>query len=276
MENKPLPDIQNSKVNSISISRVGVSRIDFPLTIYRKDGSTQTVYSVINLYGSLPKTQKGTNMSRFLEILVQFRDKPLDSNSFRLMLSKLIEKIETKDTYAEAEFNYFIDKEAPVTKGKIGPLAYKVTLIGRLQYTIFTYSLKIEVPVTSVCPCSKEISRYGAHNQRGYVTVQIQFEPNKSLYIEDLVNLIERQGSCQVYPLLKRPDEKWVTETGYKHAKFVEDISRDVALELQELKEIKKFKVKVENYESIHAHNAIAYIFRKRKGNKWVNDNGGV
>jgi GTP cyclohydrolase I len=269
-----LPDLQNTKVNSIAIARVGVTRIDFPLTLHTANKELQVVHSTINLYGSLPRTQKGTNMSRFLEVLMEYKGKPLNADNLRAFLQKLIKRIETKDAYAEISFSYFIDKEAPVSKGKIAPLSYKCTLIGRLQGTIYTHTLKVAVPVTSVCPCSKEISKYGAHNQRGYVTVQVQFDWGKSMLLEDLIKIIEKQGSCQVYPILKRRDEKYVTEYGYKHPKFVEDIARDVALALQTKKEIRKFKVKVENFESIHTHNATAYVFRKRKGSVWVSDVG--
>ena len=273
-ENEKLPDVQNTKVDSISINRVGVTRISFPLTIYNKEGKVQSIHAKINIYGSLPKSQRGTNMSRYLEILMDFKDQPLDNDNLRKFLLALIKRVETKDIYTEIEFKYFIEKQSPVSK-KIGIQSYSCTLIGRLKYTIYSYVLKVVVPLTSVCPCSKEISKFGAHNQRGYVTVQIQFDKNKSMLIEDIVKLVEGQGSCEVYPILKRPDEKWVTETGYKNPKFVEDICRGVAAELQMRKEIKKFKIKVENFESIHDHNAVSFIFRKRKGNRWVSDEGG-
>jgi len=273
-ENEKLPDVQNTKVDSISINRVGVTRISFPLTIYNKEGKVQSIHAKINIYGSLPKSQRGTNMSRYLEILMDFKDQPLDSSNLRKFLLALIKRVETKDIYTEIEFKYFIEKQSPVSK-KTGIQSYSCTLIGRLQYTIYSYVLKVVVPLTSVCPCSKEISKFGAHNQRGYVTVQIQFDKNKSMLIEDIVKLVEGQGSCEVYPILKRPDEKWVTETGYKNPKFVEDICRGVATELQTRKEIKKFKIKVENFESIHDHNAVSFIFRKRKGSRWVSDDGG-
>jgi len=265
-----LPDIQNTKISSIQINRVGVTRIDFPLKV-----GNQTVSAKINLYGSLPKTQRGTNMSRYIEILMEFKSVVMDENTLKKMLYKLLKKVETKDIYADIEFKYYIDNQSPVSK-KMGVLGYDCFMIGRLHQAGFTYILKLVVPVTSVCPCSKHISKYGAHNQRGYVTTQIQFENNRSIPIEDLISLIEAQGSCPVYSLLKRPDEKWVTEHAYQHPKFVEDIARDVSLVLQERKEIRKFRVKVENFESIHSHNACAYIFRKKKGDTWVSDMGEV
>jgi len=269
-----LPDIQNTPVSSIQIDRVGVTDIDFPLPIKLKNGIIQTIYSTAHLYGSLPKTRKGTNMSRYLEVLFQ-QKQPLNvRKNLRDFLYQLLQVVDTKDIYCEINFKLFMEKIAPVSKKK-GVLAYNCSLIGRLQqgkYTFFNYAYKIKVPVTSVCPCSKQISKFGAHNQRGYVEATIIFEKNKSIPLEDLIKLIEKQGSCELYPILKRPDEKYVTEKGYKNAKFVEDICRDVAIKLQEISVIKKFKIKVENFESIHDHNAVAYVFRKRRGKRWTSD----
>jgi GTP cyclohydrolase I len=271
---KPLPDVQATKINSISINRVGVSQIDFPLKIEDPKGELTTVNCKINLYGSLPKTIKGTNMSRFMEVLMEFKDIPLSERMVNDFQTKLIKIVETKDVYAEIEFDYFIDQTAPVTK-KVAPLAYKCTWIGRLQHTFCHQALKITVPVTSLCPCSKKMSKYGAHNQRGYITAMMYFDYNKTISIAELVGVIQKQGSCMLFPILKREDEKWVTEYAYRHPKFVEDIARGVSLVLQQRPEIRRFRVKVENHESIHQHNAIAYIFRKRKGKiGWVIDEG--
>ena len=155
-----LPDVQNTRVNSILINRVGVTRIDFPLKV-----GNQTVSAKINLYGSLPKTQRGTNMSRYIEILMEFKSVIMDENTLKKMLRKLLKRVETKDIYADIEFKYYIDNPSPVSK-KMGVLGYDCFMIGRLHQVGFTYILKLIVPVTSVCPCSKHISKYGAHNQR--------------------------------------------------------------------------------------------------------------
>lgn len=270
---KPLPDVQATKINSITINRVGVSQIEFPLKIEDPKGKLTTVSCKINMYGSLLRTIQGTNMSRFMEVLSEFRDIPLSPKMMNDFLAKLLVIVKSKDIYAEIEFDYYIDQTSPVKK-LTAPLAYHVTWIGKLQHTFCHQTLKIVVPVTSLCPCSKKMSKYGAHNQRGYITSTIHFDYNKHIPITELVKIIQEHGSCKLYPILKRDDEKWVTEYAYRHPRFVEDMVRGVALALQERKEIRRFRVKVENHESIHQHNAVAYIFRKRKGNNWVIDWG--
>ena len=273
-ETQELPDIQNTRVSSINIDRVGVTRIKFPITL-RVKGALQTTFSTINIYGSLPNTKRGTNMSRYLEVLSKQYQQPLNiKKRFRNFLSQLLYTIDTKDVYCEIEFDLFLEKLAPVTK-RAGFVSYKCVIAGRLQkgkYTFFNYINKVRVPITSVCPCSKHISKYGAHNQRGYIDITLLYDKDGSLPLESIIRLIEKKGSCEIYPVLKRKDEKYVTEKGYRNAKFVEDICRDTAIALQEIKEIRKFKVKVENFESIHDHNAVAYIYRKRKGSSWVTD----
>jgi len=177
---------------------------------------------------------------------------------------------DTSDAYAEINFKYFLEKTSPVTK-EPSVMAYDCSFIGHIDSNNkFTFHLRVQVVGTSNCPCSKAISKYGSHGQRSVVTVTIETKRKRVMWIEDLIRIIESQTSCEVYPVLKRPDEKYVTEKAYEHPKFVEDIARDVATALQNTKALKWYKVKVENEESIHMHNAVSYITRKLKGARWV------
>ena len=207
--------------------------------------------------------------SRLPRTLMKYRYTSFSRWVLWKFLYDLKKSSESQDAYAEIAFKYFINKTAPVSKEE-SVMAYNCTYIGRIgQNNKYNFQLKVDVPITSCCPCSKEISKYGAHNQRGVITITAQTLRKRVIRLEDLIAMIEKAGSCELYPVLKRTDEKYVTEKAYDNPKFVEDIARDVAVLLQKLGTLKHFKVKVCNYESIHSHNAVCYIEREKKGKTW-------
>jgi len=272
---KKLPDVQQRKdKRGISIDRVGVEQIKFPLYIKTKVGESVLVYAVVNLYGSLKHQVRGTNMSRFLEILMKWQYTTLTATSLGKMLTEMrdhLGKKEVEDVYVEIKFDYFLPKVSPVSL-KDGVMYHECSFIGRLRKN-YEFQLRVKVLTTSNCPCSREISANGAHGQRSFATVTITPKKDQRVWLEDLIELIENAGSCEVYPLLKRVDEKYVTEKAYKNAKFVEDAGRDIGKALQKSKSISKFKIKIVNEESIHPHDAVAYIARKKVGTIWRPDN---
>ena len=274
---KELPDVQSTKINSIKLSRVGVDNIDFPIYLKTKKGGKVLCYSKVNLYVSLRKNIRGINMSRLPRLLMKYRYTKFSRWVMWKFLYDLKKVSETEDAYAKITFRYFADKEAPISKEK-SIMAYECAFIGHLGKKGYKFQLQVTVVGTSLCPCSKEMSLVnkeknigrGAHNQRSKVTVTIETKRKRAMYIEDLIGLIESNMSCEIYPVLKRPDEKYVTEKAYKNPKFVEDIARGIAIALQNGRIIKWYKIKVVNEESIHPHNAVSYICRKLKGKKWV------
>lgn len=270
-----LPDVQKTVSNhSLFIDRVGVSGVDFPLTLRKKDGGEVVVDSVFNMFGSLVKDIKGTNMSRMPETLMSWSDKSLSGPGFEELVRELKNNLESADAYVSAEFKYYLNKLSPVTKLKM-VMAYKCKFVGVFKSNYKFYQ-EVSVPITSLCPCSKELSLIdkikgigkGAHNQKGIVTLQVKCLPD-SIWLEDLIELCESSGSCQIYSLLKRPDEKWVTEEAYAHPAFVEDIARKVATKAMLLNGVSWFRVKVENFESIHNHSATCYLERTKMGKQW-------
>jgi len=279
-----LPDIQTTKIKDAAIPQVGEENIDFQFKIYRKRRKDFIITSAkVNLFHWLAGTKKGINMSRIMEVLMEHREIPLDKITIQSLLYKMIEAMERskkgesktkiKDVYIKIKFPFFIDKAAPASK-KIGLVGYNCAFIGKLMRTkgdklVFTYALEVEVPCTSLCPCSKGISKYGAHNQRSKITVTVQVGPDETIWLEDLIQLIEKQGACEIYSLLKREDEKAVTEIAYENPCFVEDMIRNTRKALEKLKAVKRFKIGVRNEESIHTHDAVAYIRRYRKGKRW-------
>ncbi len=254
-----MKDVQNrSDDRGIAIQNVGVSEVHLPFLIKTKGGSFQSVLARINLTVDLPKEYKGTHMSRFIEILSDWSQKPVSSREMEFILADTIQKLDAEYAKMEIEFKYFIEKTAPVS-GLKSMLDIDCTFSASLRKdTPLEFTLGVHVPFTSLCPCSKEISAYGAHNQRGLMKVKIKYQQGKFIWIEDLVTLLEKEGSCPVYPLLKREDEKYVTEYAYENAKFVEDILRDLVLALRAQPHINWFEIQCENYESIHNHSAYA------------------
>lgn len=253
-------DVQNQEdKRGIAIQRVGIREAHLPFLIKTKAGGFQSVLARIQFTVALPEEYKGTHMSRFLEILMPWSQKPLAEAEMEAMLSDALGRLDAKAAEVTLAFKYFIEKKAPKS-GKASLLDYDVCFTGKKRAgEPMVFTLGVAVPLTSLCPCSKEISDYGAHNQRSICRVHVRFTKGYScIWIEDLAALIEAQGSAPIYPLLKREDEKFVTEQAYDHPKFVEDILRDSVLALRKLPGLAWFSVACENFESIHNHNAFA------------------
>ncbi len=240
----------------IAINRVGIKSIRHPVKILDRTGGIQHTIAVFNMYVSLPHNFKGTHMSRFVEIL-NSHEREISVENFPVMLREMVRKLEAETGHIEMNFPYFINKSAPVS-GVQSLIDYDVTLIGEICHGEIASTIKVVVPVTSLCPCSKKISERGAHNQRSHVTVTAKILQH--VWIEEIVQLVESQASCELYGLLKRPDEKFVTERAYDNPKFVEDMVRDVAARLNAENRIHSFIVESENFESIHNHSAYALI----------------
>jgi GTP cyclohydrolase IB len=213
------------------------------------------------MYVGLPHNFKGTHMSRFVEIL-NAHEREITVETFKVMLREMVERLEAEEGNIEMTFPYFIEKQAPVS-GVKSLMDYEVTFIGEIRRKRQRFTLKVVVPVTSLCPCSKKISARGAHNQRSHVTVSAR--TNDFVWIEEIVDIVERQGSSELYGLLKRPDEKFVTERAYDNPKFVEDLVRDVAAVLNRDERVDAYVVESENFESIHNHSAYALLERDKR-----------
>lgn len=254
-----LRDIQNlHDERGIDIQHVGVKNVEVPLIIQRKNNDDQVVSAKATMSVALPREFRGTHMSRFIEILGEWGQKNLLGVDIQGCLETIRTKLNAKSAGVKFEFKYFIDKKAPVS-GLKSPMGYNCSFEGVLNNGDYNFILGVEVPVTTLCPCSKEISDYGAHNQRTLVKLNISYKLDKMVWIEDLIELIENCGSSPIFPLLKREDEKYVTELAYNNPKFVEDILRDVIVEVRKINEITWFEVDCEAFESIHAHSAWAF-----------------
>jgi GTP cyclohydrolase I len=253
----PIADVQSTPdTRHIAIDRVGIKAIRHPIKVADKNGGVQHTVAMFNMYVNLPHNFKGTHMSRFVEIL-NSHDREISVESFENILRTMVEKLGTGSGHIEMTFPYFINKSAPVSKVK-SLLDYDVTFIGEITNGRYEFTMKVVVPVASLCPCSKKISDYGAHNQRSHMSISVR--TNSFVWIEDIVRIAEDQASCELYGLLKRPDEKYVTEKAYNNPKFVEDLVRDVAIELNKDSRIDAYTVESENFESIHNHSAYALI----------------
>ncbi len=253
-----MKDIQNQRdYRNIPIDNVGIKNLRYPITVRdRRDGFQSTVAS-INMYVDLPHKNRGTHMSRFVEILHLLKPE-VSLKNFSKILDEMKKHLNAASAHIEVTFPYFIEKKAPVSDSP-GLLDYTCSIIG-LSDSKGTIDLisEVIVPIASVCPCSKEISEYGAHNQRGEVRLRTRFK--KFIWLEDMIELVENSASCEVYSVLKRVDEKYVTEKGFANPKFVEDIVRDIAQKLKSDRNITWFFVSAENFESIHNHSAYAQI----------------
>jgi GTP cyclohydrolase I len=255
--NRSIEDVQNTEdTRRIGIDRVGIKSIRHPVRFRQRDGGTQPTVASFDMYVNLSHEQKGTHMSRFLEILNEGLDE-LDVHTFTRLVANMTAKLEAERGFIEARLPFFVRKKAPVT-GAASYLDYEVTLNGEWSAEESRLWMKVVVPVTSLCPCSKKISDYGAHNQRSHVTLTVR--AREPMWVEDLIGLIERQASCEIYGLLKRADEKFVTERAYNNPKFVEDMVRDIANVLNQDPGIVYYKLETENFESIHNHSAYAAI----------------
>jgi GTP cyclohydrolase I len=256
-EPNTIPDVQSSADRRhIAINKVGIKDIRHPIQVKDRAGAVQHTVAMFNMYVDLPHHFKGTHMSRFVEIL-NSHEREITVESFREMLSEMTDLLDAECGHIEMSFTYFVNKKAPVT-GVESLLDYQVTFIGERKDGQNCVAVKVVVPVTSLCPCSKKISDYGAHNQRSHVTVNVR--TNGFVWIEDIIDMVEKEASCELYGLLKRPDEKAVTERAYDNPKFVEDMVRDVAARLNEDDRILSYVLESENFESIHNHSAYALI----------------
>ena len=258
-----IPDVKASPDSrKLAIDQVGIKAIRHPVRIMERAGGAQHTIASFNMYVGLPHHFKGTHMSRFVEILAA-QAREITVETFQVMLKLMVERLEAAEGRIEMSFPYFVEKKAPVS-GVKSLMDYEVTFVGEIRGSGKpSFAMKVLVPVTSLCPCSKRISERGAHNQRSHVTVTAH--TSDFVWIEELVDLVEKQASSELYGLLKRPDEKYVTEQAYDNPKFVEDMVRDVAAVLNLDERITAYVVESENFESIHNHSAYAMIERDKR-----------
>ena len=254
---RTIEDVQASPdTRRIPIDKVGIKGIRHPVRVRDRSGGEQHTIATFDMFVTLPHDFKGTHMSRFVEILND-HEYEITIKSFRVMLEEMTRLLESKSGYIQMSFPYFVNKAAPVS-GVQSLMDYQVTLTGSVADDGVAMHVKVVVPVTSLCPCSKAISDYGAHNQRSHVTVEARTDA--FVWVEELIEIVESEASCELYGLLKRPDEKYVTERAYDNPKFVEDMVRDVAQRLNEDDRIIAYVVESENFESIHNHSAYARV----------------
>jgi len=257
LELSEIEDVQGrADTRKIPINKVGIKDIFHPIRVQDRAGGEQHTVANFNMYVNLPHDFKGTHMSRFVEILHR-HEREISVRSFQEMLGEMTDHLEAAAGHIQMTFPYFINKTAPVS-GVQSLLDYRATFIGERRDGKNRMTIKVEVPVTSLCPCSKKISRYGAHNQRSHVTISARIEG--FVWLEELIDIAEEEASCQLYGILKRPDEKYVTERAYDNPKFVEDMVRDIAVRLNADDRIRAYVVESENFESIHNHSAYALI----------------
>lgn len=264
-DNPLIPDVQSTlDTRRIAIQRVGVKGVKHPFSVKTASGIQPTI-GIWNMYVQLPETKKGTHMSRFIALLEETNKaqaSPLDITGFTALAEEMLALLDASEGRIEVSFPYFIKKTAPVSQVE-SLMDYEITLVCEISPGGTEIWQKVLVPVTSLCPCSREISAYGAHNQRSHITVSALLSAD--LPIEELITRIEKQGSCELYGLLKRPDEKFVTERAFENPKFVEDLVRDVAGVLNADDRVIAYTLEAENFESIHNHSAYALIeFDKR------------
>ena len=257
-----IEDVQGSAdTRRIAINKVGIKDIRHPVRVQDRSEGEQHTVATFSMYVYLPHNFKGTHMSRFVEIL-NGHEREISVDSFKDMLSEMVDRLESERGHIEMSFPYFVSKRAPIS-GVESLLDYEVTLIGEVKSGKPEMFIKVVVPTTSLCPCSKSISDRGAHNQRAHVTLTVR--TCSFVWIEELIELVEQEASCELYGLLKRPDEKYVTEKAYDNPKFVEDAVRDVAARLNADDRICAYTVEAENFESIHNHSAYALIERDKE-----------
>jgi len=292
---RELPDLQNQQdLRDISIFRVGITNVYFPIKVKVKGDANSFIYKTVSartkLFVGLPKEYKGINMSRFMECLVEFNDQTISSRSMPELLELLRKKLKSSDAYARFEFDYYLERKAPVTK-KAAPQRYRCAFTGVKRNGNYDFILEANVIAASLCPCSRGMSLLrelnlkvpdvqtdptiensyvikdligdkvgmGAHNQRSHIRVAVIAKEGETIWLEDLIDLMEKEASAPVYPILKRPDEKFVTEQAYNNAKFSEDITRDVQLALEALPSVHSWSLRVFNEESIHPYDVCCY-----------------
>lgn len=262
---QPMADVQATPdTRRLDIDKVGIKDIRHPVRISDRSGGEQHVVATFNMYVHLPHNFKGTHMSRFVEVLNE-HEREISVSSFRDIITEMTERLDAESGHVEMRFPYFVEKRAPVS-GVKSLLDYEVCFNGTCHKGNVDLWVEVMVPVTSLCPCSKKISDYGAHNQRSHVTVSVLAD--EFIWIEELIDYVEAEASCELYGLLKRPDEKYVTERAYDNPKFVEDMVRDVAVRLNEDERVLAYSVASENFESIHNHSAYALIENDKRRRK--------
>ncbi len=262
-----LPDIQKTEPTiPIKINRVGISKLILPIFISQKIGGYQNTTAKIDCYVDLKADLKGINMSRIPRIIHTYVDRPLNMNILKEIAEDIRIASESEICDITYHFPYFVKKYAP-SSGEGGYVHYSVIFNGVKSSDYYRFRLGVEVTTTNLCPCSKEISSYGAHNQRAKIKITVTQEEGKWIWLEDLIEIAESSSSCSIYSILKREDEKWVTEHAYINPMFVEDIARSCYDKLSKLKDISYFKVDVEAEESIHLHNARAIIESENHNN---------
>ncbi len=258
-----LIDIQSQKDSrNITIDKVGIKGLKYPILLKDKYKGKQHTISDINMYVQLPHDFKGTHMSRFVEILNEFKDN-INILSVKEILHEMRKRLDSDEAHIEISFPYFVTKKAPVSKLE-SIMSYECVFYGSLTDKNYDFITSVTIPVLSLCPCSKEISNYGAHNQRSLVNIKVK-SGNKLIWIEDIIEIAEQSGSSPIYSLLKREDEKYVTEKSYENPVFVEDIVRNAAEILLKDPRVIWFEVSSENFESIHNHSAFATITKNKE-----------
>jgi GTP cyclohydrolase I len=255
-----IQDIQSEKdVRDVIIEKVGVKNIKYPIIVGDRENGSQQTTAEIDIYVDLAAHHRGTHMSRFIEVLNHFHKETLIDN-LPDFLYQIKEELQAERAYTTIKFPYFMKKTAPVSKME-SLMSYQCRFEAYLKDD-YKLKLQVVVPVTSLCPCSKEISQYGAHNQRSEVTVSVFYKDH--IWLEELIEMVEETASCEIYSLLKRPDEKYVTEKAYENPKFVEDMVRDLTLKFRADERITSFTIESENFESIHNHNAYACVVEEK------------
>ena len=259
-----MPDVQRMPdTREIAIDRVGIKALRYPIRVLGSDGTIRHSVATFDMTVRLAHDVKGTHMSRFVEILASNED-ALSAATFGALLKCMVDRLEVTEGRIQIALPYFIEKAAPIS-GVKSLLDVEVLLTGEIDYASTKITTKVTVPVTSLCPCSKEISAYGAHNQRSHISISVRTSAGSTMAIEDVVRIAEDQASAELYGILKRPDEKFVTERAYDNPKFVEDLVRDVAAALNADERVDAYVVESENFESIHNHSAYAVIERTKK-----------
>ena len=263
MKNTLLPDTQNKKdLRNIVINQVGIKDILHPINFVNRDNKSHPSVANFTMTVRLPENVKGTHMSRFIEILND-NECSFGIDTFMGLVQTVADKLDSSDAQIIVDFPFFRNKKAP-SSGVQSLLDYKATLIGSLTDGKPDLTVKVVVPVTSLCPCSKSISKYGAHNQRSHITIEAKATDGVTIYLEDFIDLAEQKASSELYAILKRDDEKVVTERAYENPAFVEDIVRDIAVELNADKKVNYYCLESENFESIHNHSAYALITNQK------------
>jgi GTP cyclohydrolase I len=260
-DSSAIEDVQGrADSRQIPINKVGIKDVFHPVRVKDRSGGEQHTIANFNMYVALPHNFKGTHMSRFVELLHR-NEREISVESFRDILIEMTEKLDARSGHLEMSFPYFVMKKAPVS-GVESLMDYKAALIGEIHDSRSELWLKVVVAATSLCPCSKQISKYGAHNQRSHITIKARVDNH--MWLEELIDIAEQEASCEVFGILKRSDEKFVTERAYENPKFVEDIVRDIAVRCNNEPRIRAYVVEAENFESIHNHSAYALIERNK------------